>query len=44
MKFNYSTITRILEVFGHHMTHIFENVNESEIPALIDNAKFKESI
>ncbi len=44
MKFNYSTLTRILHVFGPNMTHIFDNVNESEVTALVANAKFKESI
>ncbi|ENX58754.1 hypothetical protein F902_01381 [Acinetobacter higginsii] len=44
MKFNYSTQTRILYVFGGNMTHIFQNVNESEITDLVANAKFKESI
>jgi hypothetical protein len=43
MKFNYSTITRTLTVFGGNMTHIFDNVNESEILALVANAKFKEA-
>lgn len=43
MKFNYSTITRILHVFGPNMTHIFDNVNESEILAHVANAKFKEA-
>lgn len=43
MKFNYSTITRTLTVFGGHMTHIFDNVNESEILAHVANAKFKEA-
>ena len=44
MKFKYSTLTRTLEVFGSKMTHIFDNVYESEISALVANAKFKESI
>lgn len=44
MKFKYSTITRTLEVFGSKMTHIFDNVNESEVTALVANAKFKESV
>ncbi len=44
MKFNYSTLTRILYVFGGNMTHIFQNVNESEVTALVANVKFKESI
>lgn len=34
MKFKYSTITRTLEVFGGNMTHIYDNVNESEITDL----------
>ncbi len=44
MKFNYSTKTRILYVFGGNMTHIFQNVNESEVTALVADAKFKESV
>ncbi len=44
MKFKYSTITRTLEVFGGNMTHIFDNVNESEVSELVANAKFKESV
>ncbi|ENX60690.1 hypothetical protein F885_01798 [Acinetobacter higginsii] len=44
MKFNYSTQTRILYVFRGNMTHIFQNVNESEITDLVANAKFKEAI
>lgn len=44
MKFIYSTVTRTLTVFGKKMTHIFENVNESEVTNLVANAKFKESI
>ncbi len=43
MKFNYSTITRILHVFGPNMTHIFDNVNESEVTALLSDAKAAES-
>lgn len=44
MKFKYSTLTRTLEVFGSKMTHIFDNVNESEITDLVANAKFKDAI
>lgn len=44
MKFKYSTITRTLQVFGDEMTHIFDNVNESEVTALVADAKFKESV
>jgi hypothetical protein len=44
MKFKYSTITRTLTVFGGKMTHIFDNVNESEVTALVADAKFKESV
>ncbi|WP_275903660.1 hypothetical protein [Acinetobacter beijerinckii] len=43
MKFNYSTMTRTLNVFGSKMTHIFENVGIGEIEDLIVNAKFKEA-
>ncbi len=43
MKFNYSTQTRILYVFGGNMTHIFQNVNESEVSALIADAKAAEA-
>ncbi|WP_275904476.1 hypothetical protein [Acinetobacter beijerinckii] len=43
MKFNYSTMTRTLIVFGSKMTHIFENVGIGEIEDLIVNAKFKEA-
>ncbi|MGR0304230.1 hypothetical protein [Acinetobacter beijerinckii] len=43
MKFNYSTMTRTLTVFGSKMTHIFENVGIGEIEDLIVNAKFKEA-
>ncbi len=44
MKFHYSTLTRHLIVFGNKMDHHFENVNASEIEALISDAKFKEAI
>ena len=44
MKFKYSTITRTLQVFGDKMTHIFDNVNESEVTALVADAKLKESV
>lgn len=44
MKFKYSTLTRTLTVFGSNMTHIYDNVNESEVTDLVANAKFKESI
>ncbi|WP_171500771.1 hypothetical protein [Acinetobacter guerrae] len=44
MKFHYSTQTRHLIVFGSKMDHHFENVNASEIEALICDAKFKEAI
>lgn len=43
MKFNYSTLTRTLTVFGGNMTHIFDNVNESEVTALLSDAKAAES-
>ncbi len=43
MKFNYSTLTRILHVFGLRMTHIFDDVNESEVSALIADAKAAEA-
>ena len=43
MKFEYSTITRILTVFGVKMTHIFNNVNSSEVDGLIVDAKLKEA-
>ena len=44
MKFKYSSINRTLEVFGGNMTHIYDNVNESEITDLVANAKFKDAI
>lgn len=44
MKFSYSTITRTLTVFGSKMTHIFDNVNESEVSAFVADAKFKEAV
>jgi len=43
MKFNYSTITRTLTVFGTKMDHIFHNVSVGEIEELLINAKFKEA-
>jgi hypothetical protein len=43
MKFNYSTITRTLTVFGAKMDHIFHNVSIGEIEELLINAKFKEA-
>lgn len=43
MKFNYSSITRTLTVFGAKMTHIFNNVSAGEIEHLIIDAKFKEA-
>ncbi len=43
MKFKYSTITRILTVFGAKMTHMFSNVGVGEIEELVTNAKFKET-
>lgn len=43
MKFNYSSITRTLTVFGARMPHIFENVGIGEIEGLVINAKFKEA-
>jgi hypothetical protein len=43
MKFNYSTITRTLTVFGAKMDHIFNNVSVGEIEELLINAKFKEA-
>ena len=43
MKFHYSSITRTLNVFGNKMTHIFDNVNPSEVDNLIVDAKFKEA-
>lgn len=43
MRFQYSTITRTLTVFGSKMTHIYENVGAGEIEDLIVNAKFKEA-
>ena len=43
MKFKYSSVTRILTVFGTQMTHIFDNVSLSEIDDLVTNAKFKEA-
>ncbi|WOE32142.1 MULTISPECIES: hypothetical protein [unclassified Acinetobacter] len=44
MRFEYSTITRILTVFGAKMTHVFNDVNFSEVDSLIVDAKFKEAI
>lgn len=43
MKFTYSSMTRMLTVFGTQMTHIFDNVSLSEIDDLVTNAKFKEA-
>ncbi|MCW8040524.1 hypothetical protein [Acinetobacter entericus] len=43
MKFNYSSITRTLTVFGVKMTHIFNNVSVGEIEVLITDAKLKEA-
>ncbi len=43
MRFQYSTLTRTLTVFGSKMTHIFNNVGVGEIEDLIVNAKFKEA-
>ncbi len=43
MKFNYSTITRILTVYGAKMTHVFNNVSVGEIEELLTDAKFKEA-
>jgi len=43
MKFEYSTITRTLTVFGLKMTHIFNNVGIGEIDDLLIDAKFKEA-
>lgn len=43
MKFNYSSITRTLTVFGARMPHIFENVGVGEIESLVINAKLKEA-
>lgn len=43
MKFNYSSITRTLTVFGVRMTHIFENVGVGEIDILVINAQLKEA-
>ena len=43
MRFQYSTLTRTLTVFGSKMTHIFKNVGVGEIEDLIVNAKFKEA-
>lgn len=42
MKYEYSTLTRTLTVFGVKMTHIFDKVNASEIDALVIDAKLKE--
>ena len=44
MKFNYSSSTRTLTVFGSKMTHIFENVGLGEIEDLIVDVKFKEAV
>lgn len=43
MKYEYSTLTRTLTVFGVKMTHIFDKVNASEIDALVIDAKLKEA-
>ena len=43
MKFNYSTITRILTVYGAKMTHVFNSVRAGEIEELLTDAKFKEA-
>ncbi len=43
MKFNYSSMTRILTVYGAKMTHIFNNVGAGEIEELLTDAKFKEA-
>lgn len=43
MKFNYSTMTRILTVYGAKMTHVFNNVSAGEIEELLTDAKFKEA-
>lgn len=44
MGWKYSHTTRTLTVFGNKMTHIFDNVLESEIDHLIVDAKFKEAL
>lgn len=44
MGWKYSNITKTLTVFGNKMTHIFDNVLESEIDHLIVDAKFKEAL
>lgn len=43
MRFNYSSITRTLIVFGAKMDHIFKNVSVGEIEELITDAKYKEA-
>ena len=43
MKYEYSTLTRTLTVFGVKMTHIFDKVNASEIDALVINARLREA-
>ena len=43
MKFNYSSTTRTLTVFGVKMDHIFQNVSVGEIEELVIDAKFKEA-
>lgn len=43
MKYEYSTLTRTLTVFGVKMTHIFRNTGAGEIEELVTDAKFKEA-
>ncbi|MFU9812458.1 hypothetical protein ACNGTW_02375 [Acinetobacter radioresistens] len=43
MRYQYSSMTRILTVYGCKMDHIFTNVGLFEIEALLTNAKFKEA-
>ena len=44
MGWKYSSITKILTVFGKKMTHVFDKVLESEIDQLLIDAKFKEAL
>lgn len=43
MKYRYSSRTRVLTVWGYHMTHIYQNVCSGEIENLVTDAKFKEA-
>lgn len=44
MGWKYSSITKTLMVFGKQMTHVFDNVLESEINHFLVDAKFKEAL